>query len=303
MANLAAELTRALAHKVEHGTAGDLSLRLLAEGDGWSVEDVLCTSGPQDRSFEEQHDCYRLVIVVAGSFQYSTGLGRELMTPGSVLLANAGQCFECGHDHGAGDRCLSFGYTPELFERVMDAGGRDTDFRYTRVPPLRGLLPVIAHACAGLTQSAHSADDHARWEEISLQLAARVVDIASDGVRHLRELPPSSVARVSRVVRMIDSDPCADLSLAALSCEARLSAYHFLRMFEEMTGVTPHQYVRRARLRRAASLLAVTPDRVLDVALECGFNDVSAFNKAFRTELGVTPRAFRHGNRRVAGIV
>src|SRR2546430_5544229 len=35
------------------------------------------------------------------------GLAEELMTPGSLLLGNAGQCFECGHEHGLGDRCLS----------------------------------------------------------------------------------------------------------------------------------------------------------------------------------------------------
>jgi AraC family transcriptional regulator len=78
--------------------------RLLARGDRWTVKDVVCTSGPGDRSFEEQHSQVSIAIVVAGTFQYRSTTGRALMTPGSLLLGNAGHCFECGHEHGRGDR-------------------------------------------------------------------------------------------------------------------------------------------------------------------------------------------------------
>jgi AraC family transcriptional regulator len=57
--------------------------------------------------------------------------------------------------------------------------------------------------------------------------------------------------------------------------------------------LTPHQYVLRARLREAASRLAKSTAAVLDIALESGFGDVSNFNRAFRNEFGVSPRAFR----------
>jgi AraC family transcriptional regulator len=69
--------------------------------------------------------------------------------------------------------------------------------------------------------------------------------------------------------------------------------YHFLRTFERLTGVTPHQYLVRARLREAAIRLSAGPDRILDIALDCGFGDVSNFNRAFRAEFGVNPRAYR----------
>jgi AraC-like DNA-binding protein len=57
--------------------------------------------------------------------------------------------------------------------------------------------------------------------------------------------------------------------------------------------VTPHQYVLRARLREAATRLAADASKVLDVALDCGFGDVSNFNRSFRAEFGVAPRVFR----------
>jgi AraC family transcriptional regulator len=72
-----------------------------------------------------------------------------------------------------------------------------------------------------------------------------------------------------------------------------------LRTFEYVVGVTPHQYVLRARLREAAMRLADERGRVLDVAFDCGFGDVSNFNRAFRAEFGANPRAFRQQNGRV----
>jgi AraC-like DNA-binding protein len=69
--------------------------------------------------------------------------------------------------------------------------------------------------------------------------------------------------------------------------------YHFLRTFDGLVGVTPHQYVLRARLRHAAVRLVREAGSVLDVALDCGFGDISNFNQAFRTEFGVSPRVYR----------
>jgi hypothetical protein len=115
---MAAELDRALARRARHGEAGATAGRLLARGDGWSVRDVVCTSGPADRPFEELHTEVSIAIVAAGTFQYRSPSGRALMTPGSLLLGNAGHCFECGHEHGVGDRCIAFAYSSEYFERI-----------------------------------------------------------------------------------------------------------------------------------------------------------------------------------------
>ena len=52
--------------------------------------------------------------------------------------------------------------------------------------------------------------------------------------------------------------------------DAGLSPYHFLRTFEQVAGVTPHQYIRRTRLREAALQLASDSDKILDVALDSG---------------------------------
>jgi AraC-like DNA-binding protein len=101
------------------------------------------------------------------------------------------------------------------------------------------------------------------------------------------------VARVTRAVRLIDRDPSAVLPLRDLASEAGLSQFHFLRTFELVTGLTPHQYLRRARLRRAASQLVAGREKITGIALDSGFCDVANFNHAFRAEFGLSPRAYR----------
>jgi AraC-like DNA-binding protein len=290
LANVAIDLDRALALKRREGVPGRTTPRVLAQGDGWMVADVICTSGPQDRPYEEQHERPTIAVVLSGSFQYQSSGGRALMTPGSLMLGAPGQCFECGHQHGEGDRCVSFWYAPDYFERLSyDAGsrGRPACFKVARVPPVRSFASLVAYAAAGARGL------QVPWAEIGAKLAAHAVELAAEQSTRAAPLPPNTEARVTRAIRAIDSHPDDPLTLDALAREAGLSPYHFLRMFERLTGVTPHQYVRRTRLREAATRLITEGGTVLDIALDSGFGDVSNFNRAFRTEFGRNPLSLR----------
>jgi AraC-like DNA-binding protein len=291
LAKIAVELERALARRAVTGEPGSAKARVLAEGDGWCVEDVLCTSGPQDRAFEEQHSAVAVAMVLAGSFEYRSEKRRELMVPGSLLLGNPSQSFECGHEHGSGDRCLSFKYDPEFFEQLAfdRVRLRRSEFSVLRVPPVRATASMVAAGAKALLNG-----DPASWEEFSLIVAAHTLVVSEGETTSQREAPPSALARVTRTVRMIEHDPSRTLSIQELAREARLSPYHFLRTFQQLTGLTPHQFVMRIRLREAALRLAAGPARIVDIAFASGFNDVSNFNRAFRSEFGVSPRIYRH---------
>jgi AraC-like DNA-binding protein len=213
------------------------------------------------------------------------------MSPGSLMLGNSGHCFECGHAHGEGDRCVSFWYDAEHFDRLAaDAGIHRlrARFRAARVPPLRELSPLVTSAALGVAGVVETP-----WEELSITLAARALQLSGQSSSASNASPPNAEARVTGAVRMIDRHPASPWTLGSLAQEARLSRYHFLRTFDRLVGVTPHQYVLRARLRDAALRLARDSGSILDVALDCGFGDVSNFNRAFRGEFGVSPTAYR----------
>src|SRR5262245_51148276 len=120
--------------------SGDMSLALhiVASGPGWTVSDVVCTAGPHDRPFEERHAAFCIAAVTEGTFQYRNGAGRAVLAPGGVVLGNEGACFECGHEHGSGDRCLAFHLAPALLESVVAAvpGVRRATFVRPHLPPL-----------------------------------------------------------------------------------------------------------------------------------------------------------------------
>ncbi len=272
-----------------------LKVRVVAQGDGWAVSDVVCTSGPHSRPFEERHTQPTIALVVAGTFQYRSGRECDLMMPGSVLLGNAGQSFECGHEHGVGDRCLSFSYTAEFFDRLAAEAGSGSQggrFRALRVPPIRSLSGLGARASAALAGSGEEC-----WEQFAIQLGAKAVQLDCGTSPGGVTAQPGALARVTRIVRMMEAHPEDRHSLGNLAEAARLSPYHFLRTFEGLTGVTPHQYLLRTRLRRAAVQLRSKSGNILDVALDSGFGDISNFNRSFRAEFGTSPRIYRAQNR------
>jgi AraC family transcriptional regulator len=265
--------------------------RLLAAGGGWRVSDMVCTAGPQDWPFEEQHALVCIAAVTDGTFQYRSTHGTATLAPGALLLGNAGQCFECSHDHGVGDRCLAFHFTPAFFEQVVAAiaGAQRMEFRTHRLPATPRLLPLVAAAEAARTRC-----DGEQLEELALRLAGCVVAIAAGScARHEPQPSRRDERRVSHAVRVIEARCAEPIRITELARIAAMSPYHFIRTFRRVVGMTPHQYVLRTRLHRAAVRLRTSGEPVAAVAFDAGFNDLSTFNRRFRSIMGLSPSAFR----------
>jgi AraC-like DNA-binding protein len=95
----------------------------------------------------------------------------------------------------------------------------------------------------------------------------------------------------------IDEHSDSQLDLDDASRQAGLSPFHFLRLFSRVLGVTPHQYLLRSRLRRAARLLTDDDIPVTDIAYDVGFGDLSNFVRTFHRAAGVSPSRFRQASR------
>ncbi len=279
-------LAAALQRRARTGAPVTTEGRELAAGEGWRVVDVVCTAGPEDRPFDERHETQSISLVLSGTFVYRSDRGSAtLLSPGALLLGNSGEVFECSHDHGEGDRCLSFQFDAHSFEQLAhDAGAARAQFGCPRLPPIRALSPLSARA----GRAAATGD---AFEEIALELAGAVLRLASRERDAAAPMPDPG--RIARTLRRLEDRAAEPHTLADLARSAGLSRYHFLRTFKAVAGVTPHQWLLRARLRDAARRLATTRAPVTQVALDVGFDDLSNFIRSFRAEFGVSPGRYR----------
>ena len=267
-----------------------ISAQVLASGNGWRVRDVVCDHGPHDRAFAEQHADAAIAAVMEGSFQYRTQAGSAVLVPGALLLGNAGSCFECGHEHAQGDRCLAFHFTPAFFESIAAGvpGIRKARFSCASVPPASELVGLLAEA-----EVARDERDMTALAELATRFAGAALTITGEDATSARRPSARDERRITMAVRRIEAQAGEHLQLDVLAGETAMSPYHFLRTFRQVTGMTPHQYVLHTRLHRAAQRLRASVDPVAMIAFEAGFNDLATFNRRFRRLIGMTPSAFR----------
>lgn len=101
------------------------------------------------------------------------------------------------------------------------------------------------------------------------------------------------VKAAERMQDYIEAHLGQPITMAALARAARYSPWHASRIFREVTGKAPFEYVRKRRLSAAAVRLRESKDRVLDVALDFVFDSHEGFTRAFARQFGMPPRRFR----------
>lgn len=96
-----------------------------------------------------------------------------------------------------------------------------------------------------------------------------------------------------RLIDYIQAHLAENLSLSAIANELGMSQYYFCHLFKQGTGLSPHQYLIRQRVKRAKYLLKQPERTITDVAQECGFANQSHFAKCFRQYTGMNPNQLR----------
>ncbi|MGO4548159.1 helix-turn-helix domain-containing protein [Paenibacillus sp. 2TAB23] len=98
---------------------------------------------------------------------------------------------------------------------------------------------------------------------------------------------------IRAVLRDIESDIAYPWSLGKLAEAAHLSPSRFSALFVQVVGTSPLDYLIQLRLSQAANLLETTDKKIIEVAAECGFRNLSNFNRLFKQHVGKLPSEFR----------
>jgi AraC-like DNA-binding protein len=254
-----------------------------------TVSEFRCSAMPGETPYPEQHGCHSISFVRKGSFGYqSRGRSHDLVA-GSFLIGTPGAEFICSHDHVCGDECLSFFLSPELVDAV---GGTGQAWEIGAARPLAELMVL-----GELAQAAADGNSDIGLDEVGHLLAKRLVEVVSGKTRKPARVTARDRRRAVEAALWLEANAHREIELEDAARQAGVSPFHFLRLFGCVLGVTPHQYLLRSRLRRAARQLADDDKPVTDVAYDVGFNDLSNFVRTFHRAAGVSPLKFRQASR------
>ena len=103
--------------------------------------------------------------------------------------------------------------------------------------------------------------------------------------------------RLRSVLEHIDAHLARRLVVAELAAVARLSPFHFCRVFRRSTGLSPHRFIVERRIERACTLVRDSDQPFAEIATTVGFADQSHFSRTFARVARETPRRYRYRNR------
>jgi len=152
----------------------------------------------------------------------------------------------------------------------------------------------IAFLCQSMLQyDWQDSDDLIRMNEAVHRTMSLL--LLSQGISKTGQAPKGGLAPATRrrLRDYIDAHLTQSLTLGTLADIACLSEYHLARMFKTSFGLPPHAWIAQQRLDRARGLLRGTASPISQIAVECGYANVSHLSHRFRAALGVSPQGFR----------
>lgn len=221
-----------------------------------------------------EHDGDELVLIARGRALITAGGADFVGRAGSLFLFPRGARHDQRNQRGTHSWFVVFRCRGRRFPdrpRVVDLAPGD---------PLRRWLPDISR--------------HLRDGATGVAAALTLAVLERLGALDARLLAPRALPRpVSRALRLIEAQPTADLSAAALARAAGVAPSHLRTLFRRHLGASPGTVHRRVRLDLAAKLLRTSHLGVGEIAAACGWRDADYFARQFTRRFGSSPRAWR----------
>jgi len=263
------------------------------------------------RDFE---GCLSLKSVMRGAADWETDGRRFAVNQDCYLILNDRQHYTITIDSPRQVKtfCLFFerGFVEEIHRAMMAGDERLLDSPGNPRPALEFVnrLEPPDSAVLGLLRRFHEELSLGRmplteWDRHFLRIGTQLVRERGDTLRAVANLPALRVStreelyrRVLRGRDFLLASLAGPVRLKDVARAAHLSPYHFHRSFARVFRETPHQYLTRHRLEKAARLLRSTEMSVTEVGLEAGFESAAAFSDVFRRYHGVAPLRYRRDN-------
>ncbi|MHB1453137.1 MAG: helix-turn-helix domain-containing protein [Saccharofermentanales bacterium] len=247
------------------------------------------------------HDCFELSYAKVGSGVYEIGGTRYSFGPGELMVINNVEPHRM-YVGKEGMNQLVIVFNPSL---IWSGAQNILDYEY-----IKAFVDRKAGFCNKIS------DDNPYFEEISsyihqietefdqkqpgwqLMIKAKLLSLLTLLYRNFQSESDSdnkrrALLRLRPVIHKIEEGLGEPLSLKGMADMIHVTPQHFCVLFKETTGQTFVQYVLTKRINLVRQSLIATDNGITQIAYESGFKNLSYFNKAFQTETGVTPSAYR----------
>jgi AraC family transcriptional regulator len=280
------------------GTAVDLQFDRIVAGRHVTVRHL---AAPELAFGPHVHAAYTVASVLAGSLSGAIGEHAVTLRAGDSALSDPGQVHEA---RATGCELVSVAIDPTLIDKLLTELGWYQEGAH---PTFRGPVvtdPAIVHLMASL---AGELAGGLPGQQVMLDALVRQlgVHLLRTHLR-VRRAPTLELSRAGpvdrrlrRAIELMHARCGEELSLKELAASVFLSEYYFVRLFKEVTGLTPHAYLANLRIERARALLLQTDLPITRIAADVGYRSPSHFAHAFRSSTGVSPRAFRAAAHRI----
>lgn len=259
------------------------------------------------------HDFIELVYVVSGSAEHDMPGHRYPLRPGDVFVLEPNVYHSYTGSPHEETVVYNVLFDPALLRAELDALLQMTTFAHffyftpfmrtnASFVPYHPLAPDEAKQIEQQLDGMHN-EYNRQLEGYQLVVKTRFIECLVWLSRFLTNKRPderrrerghtTDLERMDAIRHFIEAHYKQNLTLAGVSHIAGMSVSSFTAKFREATGTSLLEYKQRVQIRRACELLADTDRKILDVALEVGFNDISFFNRIFRKHRGMTPREYR----------
>ena len=250
------------------------------------------------------HDEWEAVRITRGNCLVAAGNHKTVLHEGEGFFIQSGTLHGCWDIHNSGCMFHSIVFHPRLV-----GGSLDSIFHQQFVQPLLETHgPELLLLSPGIPWQKQALDAlEEAWRQCVLEEAGfpfRVRNALSELVwlLHANLSPAASpvsgkcirdAQRIKTMLSFIHGQFASELNTAVIAASASVSESECLRCFRSTIGTTPIQYLKQYRIRQAARLLAETREKVSDIAIRCGFLDMSYFTKVFREQMGCTPSQYK----------
>ena len=244
-------------------------------------------------------DSMELVYIKRGSGLVQTGAQVCTAQSGDIFVLTPGTL----HAIRQTERC-TMEYENIIFDVELLGGAEDLCAEKYLLPLQSGRLALPEHitpdevwypqAAACLKE----AEEANRCKQFGYELCIKgaLLRFLALLIAQSKALPPAekaSTQRLRAVLQWISAHYSEPVCVADAAALCQCSPNHFMRWFRQMTGQTFIIFLREYRLNAAAEALRTTEDTILSISEQCGFENLSYFNREFKAHFGMTPREYR----------